>query len=370
MAFNKNIALFTLIGLILGIILDQFLRNGVSTLFYHSLVVLVCYLFVLAYNEKNSLRLLLSSVIVAFLLSVPLIGINYMSSIQDYTRWITFFAAFPVFVYIGHCFHYASHHENTWKVSYPALFAAVWNTLLLLAFAAIFASLAHFLIMLAAYVFKTVGNEYLWNWYFTNIHFRLICTVTLFFMGIGIGQQNIEIIYNLRFLLLKMMYVLFPFLALISTVYFILYLGHSLSNQPDYIEPLVILVPLIILGILFFNAYFQDGSSLEKEPLWLKISLRVYRVVLFMLVLCMVYKLFQQIPLDINVLICLALVSLFSFIYAISAFFPEASEIPMIRHGNIFAALFFMSALFFANLPYMPIHYTTNPYQPVHTLAP
>lgn len=353
MVFKKDICIFALLGLILGIIIDQLIGNPNVDIFYPVLASLFCYLYVLSYDEKNRARLIGSSLIVALFLSIPFIGINVFHSLPDSIRWLTFLAAFPVFAYIGHCFHYAYHHDNTWKVNYSTLFAAVWNTILLGVVALIFSVIAHILIMLAAFIFKTVGSLYLWNLYFENMHFRLICGFTLFFLGIGVGQQNLELIYNLRFLLLKMMYFLFPFLALISCIYFVLYWVHSFSAQPEYVNSIVVLVPLTVLGILFFNAYFQDGTAEKDTPTWLKNSLKVYRVVLFLLAVLLFYKISKEISLNINSLIYLFFVLLFTLTYAITAFLPENEEVFWIRMGNIGTALFFVIALFLVNLPYL-----------------
>lgn len=358
MIFKKGIYIFALIGLFLGETIDLLIRYKNTTLFYYAFVSLFCYLYVLAYNEKNVFRLIGTSLLIALFLSVPFIGLHIDDSSQYDMHRLTFFFIFPVMVYIGHAFHYAYHHDNTWKTHYSTLFAAVWNTILLLFVALFFTFIAYLLIMLAAYIFKTVNNLYLWNLFLNNAHFRLICDLTLFFMGIGIGQQNIEIIYSLRLLLLKMMYYLFPFLALITTLYFFLYLGHSFSAEKDYREPLMILFPLITLGIIFFNAYFQDGNTNTETPAWLKISLRIYRVVLFFLTVMMTYKMLRENFLDINTLIYLSLAILFSYTYAITAVLSEPLEHKWVKIGNVSAALFFITALFLVNLPYIPVHYT------------
>jgi hypothetical protein len=355
---KKKIYIFVLIGLILGFTLDLMLRYKNSTVFYYSLVTLFSYLYVLAYNEKKVFRLIGTSFIAALFLSFPFIGLNLKYATSQSMHWVSFLVAFPVFVYIGHSFHYAFHHDNTWRVNYPTLFAAVWNTILLLFVASIFDGLAHLLIILAASIFKTVGNLYLWNLYFENMHFRLICGLTLFFVGLGIGQQNIEIIYNLRFLLLKMMYFLFPFLALISTLYLLLFIRHSLSTEADYIAPLTVLLPITILGIIFFNAYFQDGTTNNDTSCWLNISLKIYRVILFLLILMMVYKLHQNTSLDLNILVYLLMAILLGITYASTIVLSEPKEKNWIRLGNIFTALFFILAIFLINLPYMHINYT------------
>ncbi|MCL9684723.1 hypothetical protein [Legionella maioricensis] len=370
MAFKKSICLFALIGLLLGFIIDFWARYQNVALFYPTLVSIFSYLYVLAYDEKNVFRLIGTSFIAALFLSLPLLGLNFNSPTFNDVHFISFIIAFPLFVYIGHCFHYAYHHDNTWDIDYSTLFAAVWNTILLLFVASVFAFLGHMLIMLAAFIFKTVGNSYLWDLFWINPHFRFIMSVTLFFIGLGVGQQNIEIIYNMRFLLLKMMYYLFPFLAVISTLYFILYLGHLFSTEKESINPLTVLLPLSILGIIFFNAYFQDGTTYKDTPIWLKTSLRVYRGVLFILILMMSYRIGHEASLDINVLIYLFMVILLGFTYAITALVSEPMEQKWIRIGNVCTALFFIIALFLVNLPYAPVKFSIGSDKPSVTQLP
>ncbi|HHT0594114.1 TPA: hypothetical protein ACTXXA_002331 [Legionella anisa] len=355
MPSKKGIYLFTLIGLLLGFALDGLIRNEITKLFDYTLISLFALLYGLAYNGKNSFRLVASSFIVALFLSLPLLPIEAQFTSLPLEHWVTFLGAFPFFVYVGHSFHYAFHHDNTWRVSYNSLFAAVWNTILLLFVASLFSTLANLLILLGALIFKTVGNDFLWNLYSHNFHFQLISHITLFFIGLGVGQQNIKIIYSLRFILLRMMYYLFPFLALISIVYIILYLSHFLSGGEEYVNPLLILIPLAALGIIFFNAYFQDGSMESGAPSWLKLLLRIYRVILFILVLMMTDKIFQSYSVDVNVVICIITGILFSLTYAITAWLPDNKEQEWVRIGNISSALYFIIILFLFNLPYMPI---------------
>lgn len=150
MPSKNGIYIFTVIGLLLGIILDYLIRSTSTTLFYYSLITLFSVLYALAYNEKNLLRLIGTSFLCALFLSIPLIPLKLDFQTQHYIHLFTFLIAFPFFVYIVHSFHYAFHHDNTWQVSYNSLFAAVWNTLPLLFIASIFSALANLLIMMAA----------------------------------------------------------------------------------------------------------------------------------------------------------------------------------------------------------------------------
>ncbi|HFD2432579.1 TPA: hypothetical protein ACF2TC_000990, partial [Legionella pneumophila] len=132
----------------------------------------------------------------------------------------------------------------------------------------------------------------------------------------------------------------------------------SFSSSQEHINPLIVLIPLTTAGIIFFNAYFQDGTIKSDYPSWLKLSLRVYRVILFLLALMMTYKILSNFSLDTNAFIYLLVAVLFSFTYAITAFLNENQEKQWIYMGNIGTAIFFIVTLFLCNLPYIPVEFT------------
>lgn len=359
MTYRKGLSIFILLGLVQGVILDRLVHVQSTILVYYAGSILFTLLYALSYNEKNSGRLVISTLLVTLFLCFPILPLRFEELDKtNALHLLNFLFAFPVFAYIAHSFHYAYHQDNTWKVSYSSLFAAVWNTIPLLFVASVFSSLANALILLAASIFKTVNSTLLWNLYFENIHFRLISNVALFFIGLGVGQQNKTIIYNLRLLLLRIMYYLFPFLALITSVYFILYLVHSFSQQAEYIEPLMILMPLTILGVLFFNSYFQDGKLDLDYPHWLTNCLKIYRVILFLLTIIMVFKTVYLFSVEINSFVYLVSVLLLTFYYAMTSFMTADLERKWIKIGNVSTALFFLLALFLLNIPYFPLEYT------------
>lgn len=357
MGKKKEIYIFTLIGLVLGIVLDLLLREKVTTLFYYSFATLFALLFTLTYNNMHRKKLVLTSFIVAVFLSIPLFTVELDYPLRNYLHLFTFMLGFPFFVYVTYSFHYAYHHDNTWKVSYSTLFAAVWNTIPLLVVASVFASLSNLLLILGAFVFKTVGSNLLWDLYFYDHDFKLISNTTLFFIGLSIGLQNITIIHNMRYLLIRIMYYLFPLLAFITVLYFFLYHSHSLTGGQEYINPLVVLIPLTTAGILFFNAYFQDGSLKSDYPNWIKLGLRFYRVILFLISLMMAYRLLQDHALESNFFIYLIVILLFTLNYAITAIFNENKEQNWICLGNIGISLFFIVILFLFNIPHLQVEF-------------
>lgn len=354
---NKGLYIFILMGLILGIIIDCLIRQLSTHPFYYTFSILFFLFYALTYNEQHILRLLGTSALIAFILSLPFLGIDLEHpTFKSEQHFVTFCIAFPFCAYIAHCFHYGFHRDNTWKMDYSTLFEAVWTTIPLLITASIFGSLVNGLLFLAAAIFKTVGFEYLWDLYFNSRDFHIISSILFFFVGLGVVQQNTQLIYNLRFLLLKMMFYLFPILALLSVLYVLLYGLNYLTGGNSTVEPLIILIPLVALGIIFFNAFFQDGkeqSTYNNHSLHR--FLRLYRLFLFILALIMAYKIVQATAIEINPLVALISVLLLTFIYAFTAFLSKDKETLWIYRGNIGTALFFLITLIALNLPYIAV---------------
>lgn len=354
---NQVILIFALIGLVTGIMIDTLWRFEVKQPVYYTFFSLFPLLYALSFNNKDSLRLVLTSLIMALILAFPIWGINLDHPLSQGMRLVSFCAGYPALVYIGHCFHYAGHHENRYRVSYRSLYAGVWNTIPLLFIAFVFSGLANLLIFTAAMIFKSVGNFWLWDLYYHNSHFRFVSHTTLFFIGLGIGQQNIRIIYNLRFLLLKMMYYLFPFLAGITVLYFLMYWGQFLAGFDPTKELLEVLIALVTLGIIFFNGYFQDGSQKSSYPVGLQLFLRLYRIVLLILAIMLFVKIIQWEAYGLNTLLYFILPVLYGAVYAVTAFYRQPRENEAIGRGNIAIALFYFIVFYLLNNPIAPITY-------------
>lgn len=355
---KNGIYIYLVLGLLLGVFWDYCIRVHIQSPFVMVFITLFAMLYALTYDEKNSVRLVGTSAIVALFLSLPLLPIQIGVDPAHPIHFVNFLVAFPLFIYVGHCFHYAFHRDNSLVMQYRSLFEGVWNTMLLLFVAGFFSTMAMMLILLGAGIFKTVGNDYLWDLYYNNNHFRLILNMVLYFLGLGIGQQNSQVIYNLRFLLLKMMYYLFPILAFISVLYCVLYIVSFATGGEVPIEPLVILIPLSILGIIFFNAYFQDGEAENPAPEGLKLFLRIYRVILLVLVVLSVYKIMKDFNIETNMMLSLLTGLGFASSYGLTVLMEGEEEKKWIQKGNVITAWGFLLILFLLNLPYLPIDFT------------
>ena len=186
-------------------------------------------------------------------------------------------------------------------------------------------------------------------------------TTTLFFIGLRIVKQSHKIIHNLRFLLQRTMHFLYPLLALISIVYFILYLINLAIPTDQAIIPQEFLGVLVFLGILFFNADFQTGSEPSHLPNWISLVLKTYCVVLLCLCIIFVYLVFMGNKPNVNFSLILLATLLYSYSYAISAFLPHQKLQAFITSNNIKIALLFLVAMLVINNPIKHIEHTFNP---------
>lgn len=220
MKLSKGLFIFAGIGLALGIIIDQIIHRDDLRVVHYIFPSLIAYLYALTYNGEHSIRLAITSTLTALLLSLPLAPYMLGDEPQHFNHVICFVLIYPLFVYIGHCFHYAYHHDSKLKVSYKSLYTAVWNTFPHLFLATLFLALSQIILGFGALVFKSIGSMFLWDLCFNNLHFRIITNVLFFFIGMNICYQNISVVYNMRILIMRAMFYLFPFVALISISYF------------------------------------------------------------------------------------------------------------------------------------------------------
>lgn len=358
---KKNTLLFLILGALLGGVFDILKFFQFSSPFIYTSLFFSFLFFALCYNAKHSLRLILSSLITAMVLCSPLlvnrlISQNHIDTVLLDLSIMSFIVGFPLFIYIGHCFHYGFHRENSWRIPYTTLFYAVWDSFVLLVTASIFSLIARLLILLAAAIFSSAGSHWLWQVYFHNVYVSTFINFLLFFLGLGIAQQNYTIIHNLRFLLLRMMHFFVPLLAIISIIYLFLY-SFASTNLPasSFLSVELLIANLVGLGIVFFNAYFQTGEENPKQAVWLTILLSVYKLILFGLTLILNYLVLSKFSLPLNLSLLLLLAFLYGACYAISVFIPRNKQAAWIRAGNVGIALFYLAAMLLLNTFFYPL---------------
>ncbi|RMX15114.1 DUF3421 domain-containing protein [Legionella jordanis] len=356
---KKMMVIFFVLGLLLGFVIDIFYVLQVKTSFYYITALLFFLSYGLTYNGQHNLRLIVSSLLLALLLASPFIALD---PYRDYTlqqlsnhleQLVSFLIGFPLMAYIGHCFHY-SYHRDGLQISYNSLFAAVWDSFVALAAATVFFGFAKLLIILAATLFKSVGNNVLWSIYYESFESYFLIHSTLFFVGLGIVRQQQKALHDLRYLLLRMMQFLLPLLALISVLYSILYLVSAKPISHNWLAPEALLISLVVLGIIFFNAYFQTGSRPDYRLYGLELLIKVYRICLLLLCLSLCYQILTHNILPLNFVLYLLTALLYCFFYAITVFLPHEAEIYWLITANKGIALFFLLAMLIINNPIHP----------------
>lgn len=360
---NRVIVLFFLIGLGCGIAFDLLYRFGVNELFFYSFIGTAALMYCLSYNGEESYRLVITSLIAALIVSLAFFSFDWHLLNELNRQSLSFMLAFPVYFYAVHAFHYAFHCEHGLNTNYQRLFSAIWNTLPLLLIAALFAFLSSALIFLLAIILQAVHMTWIWSIYMDYFETYLIITIALFFAGISIGVVQIQILHQVRYLLLRMMYYLLPFLAFITILYFTLYWINLFRGLSPLIPTLFIVLPLALMGLIFFNAYFQDGKERMGYPLFIFYLIKVYRVVLFFITLMMVYELSMHFYIFPNLLIFMLVVSLFNLACAVSVFMPNDMERQKIAKANTYIGLFFIIFMFLLNNPFIPAKHYVNPYE-------
>ena len=137
----------------------------------------------------------------------------------------------PLFFYIINCFHYAYHQENTWRIHCRSLFEAVWSTIPLMLVAFIFWGITKALIYLANILLITIGENFIQVLRIDNGNVSFILNSFLIFAALGIAKQSVKTIHALQFILLNIFRYLFPFLAIITILFFFFYLWHHQSTN-------------------------------------------------------------------------------------------------------------------------------------------
>ncbi len=357
---NRLISLYLLIGFITSLCLSALYMKGGENLFSYSFIFCFPFLYCLAFNGQNALRLIITSMLASLLVSLPFIGIQWQIPEQVNLQLLSFFVLFPIFFYAVHCFHAVIHQDNSLKLKYTDLFSIVWNSLPMILIAAVFSAAGQGLLSLTAVMFKSIEIYFLYDVIYTPYYFFL-SNITLFFVGLAIAELNREVVYNIRFIIFRAVFYLLPCLALMTILYFVLYWIQFLTAKSLSFYPVGILLELTAAGILLINGWFQDGQQPLEYPVLIKKLLDVYRVVLFFISLMLAYEVCRLIDIFPNLLLSLAALILFSFAYAITVFMKEQQGRKKMADFNIYISLLFLLVFFIINNPFYPIHYDQKP---------
>lgn len=350
------------LGLIMGVYFDWLIVYKPNYYVIELIFPLSLLFFALSFNGKHGLKLLLSSFLVSFLLCTPFFSMNHnvilpqdtINSISSRTieqgmYLISFIMGFAFALYISHAFHYAIYRDQRITPSYRQLFLAVWNTIPVILIACVFSCLANGLIYLTSLIFWSMGINAPWLFLTSNSHFIVVSNSVLFFMGLGVARQNEDIINSFRQVLLRIIYYLLPYLAVITILYIILYLFYGKRDS--------LMIPTLIgLGIIFYNAYFQEGNNSKLYSKSIESIIKIFQIVLAILAFIFVYNIvfFLESYLFVNAALYLVIVVTYCLSYAIAAMLPKHVEVRMVQSSNVMIALLFLFAFLIANNPFKP----------------
>lgn len=354
---NQLIALYFLIGFITSLALSFLVAIKCENFFPYSFVFCFPFLYCLAFNSRHSLRLIVSSLFVSLFVSFPFLGLNWQMPVELNLQTTSFLILFQVFFYAAHCFHAVIHQSSSFQLKYSDLFEIVWNSLPMIIIALAFSAAGHGLIVMTAVMFQSININFLYSIIDYTPYFLMISSITLFFSGLAIAELNQEVVYNIRFIIFRVVYYLLPCLAAITVAYFVLYWIQFLIGQELSFYPVGILLLLTGAGIVLINGWYQDGSQIIEYPTVVSYLLKVYRIVLFFISLMLIFEVFRWVDVFPNLLLLLTLMGLFSFAYAITALMKAPRERKKIGDYNIYISLFFLMVFFIINNPFYPIPY-------------
>ncbi|MCC5792491.1 MAG: hypothetical protein JJT82_07805 [Legionellaceae bacterium] len=347
---NKNILVYLILGLLSGSFLALLTWQQLTSIYLYTVPLLFALFFALAFNGKQTLRLLWSSAALALILGSPLLALSKSQHHGlESMLWIL-----PIACYVAHAFHYAIHLDSSLKPSYQSLFFAVWNTIPLLLVAGLFSLIGVSLLYLTALIFYSLQYNAFGDFIVNNSYFVLISRTTLVFTGLGIAKQNLPLMNNLRLVLLRVIYYLYPFLALISLLYLILFTAHYIGDAQKSDATGMVLLSLVSLGIIFFNAIFQEGKSDIYPSKTMLFFLKLYRISLLPLGLIMAFELWSP-ERSANFLLIISLLTLYSISYCLSVFSGKSRATKAIQAANISIALFFVFVFLLINNPLYPM---------------
>lgn len=310
--------------------------------FFFSLLFCSVGFYTLAYNDYHYGRLLASSLILAFLLSLPFITVT--NSIF-FNYW--FFLLPPVF-YITHCFHAAWHNKSLHDVDYTDLFHAGWNTIILLPIAALFTLLINGLITLFITMLEMGGINA--SAITNNLYYQFFTRVGLAIIGIGLIKQHLGLVYKMRFLALRLAFFIYPLIIILSIAALMIY-AFTGNTQNNWTNLIPYLAAFFIFGILFFNAVFQEGKQLPVYPGIWGYLVKIYPIFLGIMAIILFYHSKDYLFTVRHVWLWATLVLFYGTGYAISVFLKEEKAVMLIKGTNVVLAIYFVIAALVANNP-------------------
>jgi hypothetical protein len=227
----------------------------------------------LSYNGKDILRLVLASVACAAILAYFIWTFD-----SDMNAGLIFYSLgfLTISIYASLCFLQSYHACQYERPPYSLLFACVWENVSLLVGALVYVVLLNLILALGASLFAILGIDFFLHFFFKNINFLSISTPIFLSMGFYFCYRQRSIMYSIRSIVLIFFKVLLLVLSIFGWIFLIILMDqlifedqkHFLLNASLGLQCLLIAK----MGIIFINAVFQEGASIQKVGKYLRYS--------------------------------------------------------------------------------------------------
>ncbi len=347
---------YFLIGLGIGsallILLKGFhINNNYPYLFFITFGILIT----TAYHKQSNYRLLLSSLLVASIASIPLYtSFSMLYNVDNFllASWVTF--------YLLCNFHQTWHENNRFTIDYSTLFINTWNNVAISGLVICFTAGCWIILVLCAFAFDAIQIHFFKNLFFNEAFFSFM-TPIMMNSGFAIGKVYYKIISSFTTILLQICRCLLPPLACISLAFLIsfaivtLYQGKPISlNHPSTLSL------IIYIGIILINGVYKP--TLTEKPYPVILGFLVYLFILSLPILCLL-TLHQSLLLNSNanilifgntrqsypVLVQNFILSVICVTYCINALIRYRQHNPITPHHHIYLGFFFCAAIIGSN---------------------
>jgi len=178
-----------------------------------------------------------------------------------------------------------------WRTPYPVLFRSAWRSYLTLAESALFTGAFWLLLLLWAALFETLGND-LFKTIFSDPRFAYPATTLAFATATQIIGSSDRFIDGVLDQLLGLMKWLLPLAGLIVIAFSLALLPKlaALFGSGERVINSAILLALVAVTLLLFNAAYREGDVDPGYGHWLQQALRVVPPLLVLIALTALYS--------------------------------------------------------------------------------
>jgi len=249
---------FLVIGLLSGISLALLVHYKINHMLPYFWISSFSFMFLLAFDCNKSLfALVMLSITTSFVVVAPFIWLNSSNYFSE--LFLPLISAYAV-----NSFHLA-YQQDGFKLTYPSLFYAVWDTPIKGSVSIFFTGLCWAILYIWSALFGLIGITFFTK-LFSNIWFAIVITVLFAAIGLYIAQKANMVIRNLRFLLLQICQWLLPVLSIIGLLFIIAWAFMAVfTTKANNISP-YIFSSYCVFMIVFINGVYQDSHIESPYP--------------------------------------------------------------------------------------------------------